>query len=127
MPGSAASADEKAVVVPRAEGPEGHTVAEVWASRATLKDHAVMVRGQVVKFLPAIMGKNWLHLRDGSGSKASGDHDLTVTTADTATVGDVVLVRGTVRVDKDFGAGYSYPVIIEEAKVSRTGALLHDP
>ena len=121
LPGSTASADEKVIAVPKAEGPDGHTVAEVWASRTALKDHAVSVRGRVVKFLPSIMGKNWLHLQDASGSKASGDNDITVTTSDTVAAGDVVLVKGTVRIDKDFGAGYSYPVIIEEARVSRTG------
>jgi hypothetical protein len=64
------------------------------------------------------MGKNWLHLRDGSGT-AGKDNDITITTNDEAAVGDVVLVKGTVRVDKDFGAGYAYPVIIEDAKLSK--------
>jgi hypothetical protein len=65
------------------------------------------------------MGRNWLHLRDGTGSSANKDHDLTVTTSETAAVGDVVLVRGTVRKDLDFGAGYAYAVLVEEAKLSR--------
>jgi hypothetical protein len=103
----------------KAHGTNGHAIAEIWAQKATLKDAPVAVRGKVVKFLPAIMGKNWLHLRDGSGSRAGGDDDITVTTSDGAAVGDVVTVRGTLRVDKDFGSGYRYPVIIEEAKVSK--------
>ncbi len=120
MPASSADeVDDAAIKVARAEGPDGRTVAEVWASRASLKDGKVAVRGQVVKFLSAIMGKNWIHLRDGSGSKAKGDNDITVTTTDTVKVGDVVLVTGTVRVDKDFGAGYTYSVIIEDASVSK--------
>ena len=90
------------------------TVAELWVEKDKLKDAPVTVRGKVVKFLPGIMGKNWLHLRDGSG-----DQDITVTTDDVVAVGDVILVSGTVRIDKDFGAGYRYPVIVEEAKVSR--------
>jgi len=94
-------------------------VAEVWAQKDKLKDAPVAVRGKVVKFLPGIMGKNWLHLRDGSGSREKGDDDITVTTSETAAVGDVVLVSGVVRIDKDFGAGYRYPVIVEEAKVSK--------
>ena len=118
-PSAGVDGDETPIRVARAEGAEGRTVAEVWGSRAALKDGTVAVRGRVVKFLPGIMGKNWLHLRDGSGSKAAGDHDITVTTADTAAVGEVVLVRGTLRVDKDFGAGYSYAVIVEDASVSR--------
>ena len=103
----------------KAEGTNAHAIAEIWAQKATLKDAPVAVRGKVVKFLPAIMGKNWLHLRDGSGSRANGDDDITVTTSDGAAVGDVVTVSGTLHVDKDFGSGYRYPVIIEEAKVSK--------
>ena len=79
----------------------------------------MVIRAKVVKFSSNIMGKNWMHLRDGSGSRAAQDDDITVTTADSAAVGDVVLVRGVVRLNKDFGAGYAYPVIIEDAKVSK--------
>lgn len=105
------------IKVPKADG--GNTVAEVWASRETLKGKDVVVRGKVVKFLSGILGKNWLHVRDGSGSKDKGDNDITVTTSATAAVGDVVVVRGKVSVDKDFGAGYRYPVIVEDAKLSK--------
>lgn len=105
------------VQVAKAEGPDAMTVAEVWAGRTSLGGRNVVVRGTVVKSLNDIMGKNWLHVRDGSGSAAAGDNDLTVTTSETARVGDVVVVRGVVRIDKDFGAGYVYPVILEEAKI----------
>lgn len=118
-PAMASAATTAGVKVAKAEGADARTVAEVWAARAVLKDKPISVRGKVVKFLPGIMGKNWLHLRDGSGARAKGDDDLTVTTADTVAVGDVVLVRGTVRTEKDFGAGYNYAVIVEEAKVSK--------
>jgi hypothetical protein len=107
------------VKVARAEGKNAKTVAEVWSARAALKGSSVAVRGTVVKFLPQILGKNWVHLRDGSGSAATKDEDLTVTTQDTAKVGDVVTATGTVHTDKDYGAGYAYPVILEEAKLSR--------
>ncbi|WP_242334464.1 MULTISPECIES: OB-fold nucleic acid binding domain-containing protein [Anaeromyxobacter] len=106
------------VKVPKAGGPDARTVAEVWTQRAALKEKSVSVRGKVVKWNAGIMGKNWLHLRDGSGT-AGKDNDITITTNDDAAVGDVVLVKGTVRVDKDFGAGYAYPVIIEDAKLSK--------
>ncbi len=103
--------------VPKASGADARTVAEVWAQRTALKEKPVAVRGKVVKYNAGIMGKNWLHLRDGSGA-AGKDNDITITTQDQTAVGEVVLVKGTVRVDKDFGAGYAYPVIIEDAKVS---------
>lgn len=63
----------------------------------------MVIRAKVVKFSPNIMGRNWVHLRDGSGSRAAQDDDLTVTTMDDASVGTVVVVKGIVRVNKDFG------------------------
>jgi len=114
-----AAADNTPIKVAKAEGTEGKSVAEVWSSRNALKDGKVVVRGKVVKFLGGIMGKNWIHLRDGSGSADKGDNDIAVTTNDMAAVGEVVTISGVVHVDKDFGAGYRYPVIIEEAKVSK--------
>ena len=114
---SAAGAAPVDTKVEKAEG--GKTVAEVWASRTQLADKQVVVRGKVVKFLAGIMGKNWMHLRDGSGTREKGDDDLTVTTNEVAKVGDTVTVTGTVHVDKDFGAGYRYPVILEEASVKK--------
>ena len=104
--------------VPRADGPDAATVAEVFARRAALKDQPVAIRGRVVKFTGGVMNKNWLHLQDGSGSQATGNHDITVTTSDTVKVGDVVAVRGVVHLDRDFGAGYSYSIIIEDAKLT---------
>ena len=93
----------------------GKTVAEVYAAREDLAGKPVLVRGRVVKFLPKIMGKNWVHLRDGSGSE--GTNDLTVTTDAMVEVGDLVLVSGVVSIDRDFGYGYSYTVLLEDAEV----------
>lgn len=107
------------VKVPRAAGAEARTVAEVYAQKGALKEKPVTIRGKVVKFNPGIMGKNWVHLQDGSGKADKGDNDITVTTQDMTSVGDTVVVKGMVRVDKDFGAGYAYPVIVEDAKVTK--------
>jgi hypothetical protein len=116
---SAGPVDAKVEKVAKASGADGRTVAEVWAQRAALKDKNVTIRAQVVKYSPNIMGKNWLHVRDGSGNAEKNDHDLTVTTLDETKVGEVVTLKGLVRADKDFGAGYAYPVMIEDAKVSK--------
>jgi len=94
----------------------GKTVAEVYAAREDLAGKPVLVRGRVVKFFPKIMGKNWVHLRDGSGSE--GTNDLTVTTDAMVEVGDLVLVSGVVSVDRDFGYGYSFTVLLEDAEVT---------
>ncbi len=112
-------AEKGEIKVNKAEGAQGKTVSEIFAARSSLTNASVAVRGKVVKFREGIMGKNWIHLRDGSGSREKQDDDITVTTQDSAAVGDVVMVRGTVHVDRDFGAGYRYPVIIEDAKVSK--------
>lgn len=115
---AAGPADVGDVKVPKASGSDARTVAEIYAQRAALKEKAVTIRGKVVKFNEGIMNRNWVHLRDGTGS-AGKDNDITITTGDRAAVGDVVIVKGTVRVDKDFGAGYAYPVIVEDAKLSK--------
>ncbi len=103
----------------RAEGDAGRTVAEVHAQRTGLKGKTVAVRGRVVKFLPGILGKNWLHLQDGSGTAQDGTNDLVVTTGGTAAVGDLVVARGTLGVDRDFGAGYAYTAILEDAAIEK--------
>jgi hypothetical protein len=99
--------------IEKAEG--GMTVAEVFAAGAKAAGNQIVLRGKVVKFNAGILGRNWVHVRDGSG--AAGTNDITVTTQDTVKVGDTVLVTGKLAADRDFGAGYVYPLLIEEAKV----------
>ena len=118
-PASAPPADIGPIAVARATGPGAATVAEVFAKKASLDGKPVRVHAKVVKFLTGIMGKNWLHVRDGSGSADKNDNDLTVTTQDVATVGSAVLVEGTVHADKDFGSGYKFSAIVEDAKVTK--------
>lgn len=107
------------IKVPKASGPNAQTVAEVITKRIELKDKSVLVRGKVVKFTPEILNKNWIHLRDGSGSASDNTHDVIVTTNDQAKVGDVVVVKGVVRIDKELGSGYAYKVLIEEATLQK--------
>lgn len=95
----------------------GMTIAEIWAGKDRLAGSTVSVRGRVVRYNPGIMGTNWVHLQDGSGSSANGTHDLTVTTPATVKLGDVVTATGAVVIDQDFGAGYTYSVMIREAAV----------
>ena len=109
--------DRGTIAVEKAAG--GSSVAEVYAQKASLSGKEVVVRGKVVKYLGGIMGTNWIHIQDGTGSKAAGNNDLTVTTDEQAAVGDVVTVRGTLATDKDFGAGYLYPVIVEKARLEK--------
>ena len=91
-------------------------VEEVFAKKDTLNGRKITVKGEVVKFNSGIMGKNWVHIQDGSGKP--GTNDLTATTQDSAKVGDKVIITGTLAVGKDFGAGYIYEAIIEEASMT---------
>jgi len=103
----------------KASGPQGRTVAEVVNSAPDFKDVLVTVRARVIKANSGIMGKTWLHLQDGSGDAANASNDLIITTREPADVGEVLLVTGTVRKDKDFGAGYAYKVMLEDATLQR--------
>lgn len=109
-------ADAAPIKVAKATGANAYTVADVVSKSVQLKDKPVKVNGQVVKYNAGIMGKNWIHLRDGSGTATN--NDILVTTAAPAKVGDLVTVSGVVRNDKDFGAGYSYKVLIEDATLN---------
>jgi hypothetical protein len=101
--------------IAKADG--GKTVEEVYKEKDALANTKVAVRGKVVKVNPAIMGKNWVHVRDGSG--ADGTNDLTVTTAGTLPeIGEVVVVSGTVVLNQDFGMGYQYPVLVQDAEIT---------
>lgn len=93
----------------------GYTVAECYSMKDSLEGKIVTVRGKVVKFTARIMGKNWIHIRDGTGNQ--GSDDLTVTSTDSVNVGDLVLVSGKIAYNRNFGAGYVYPVIIEDASI----------
>ena len=113
------AAEVKDVKVEKAKGKDAQTVAGIVTGADKLKDKPVEVRGQVVKFSGDIMGKNWVHLRDGSGSAKDSTNDVLVVTGDTAKVGDVVLVKGMVRTDRNLGMGYSYKVLVEDAKLTK--------
>ncbi|XCN71100.1 MAG: DNA-binding protein [Candidatus Electrothrix aestuarii] len=108
-------ADE--VKVEKAEGANAQTVAECFAKAEELNNKTVRVRGKVMKFSSMIMGKNWIHLQDGTGDAEKKTHDLVVTTSGEAKKGAVITVEGSLHKDKDFGAGYRYAAIIEDAKV----------
>lgn len=117
---SAAGAAPSQPIAPMDAPQGGKTIAEVWAKRKTLGGQPVTVRGRVVKFNGGILGHNWIHLQDGTGKSADQSHDLTVTLAEdvTVAVGETITVTGTLTLDKDFGAGYAYPAILENARVA---------
>ncbi len=97
----------------------GQTVAQLFAEKAAFANKPVAVRGRVIKVTEGVMGTTFLHLQDGTGSAADKTNDLTVTTDDPVAAGQIVVVRGTLITNKDFGAGYRYDVLVDKAKVSK--------
>jgi hypothetical protein len=105
------------ISVEKATGSDGYNVEEIFSKAGELNGSKVQVRGKVVKFSPMIMGKNWIHIQDGSGEPMKNTHDLVITTAETAEVGQIAVFEGTLTAQKDFGAGYKYDAIVEQATI----------
>jgi hypothetical protein len=101
-----------------AELEPGQNIAYVYANKDSLAGQQISLRGKVVKYNANILGTNFLHIQDGTGSLAGGDNDLIVTTKTEVAVGDTVVATGTIVLDKDYGAGYSYPVLLEDAAIT---------
>jgi hypothetical protein len=116
MGGAAEPSLDVSKVTPAA-GASGKTIAAIFAQRASLSGKTVSVRGVAVKVVSGVMGKNFVHLKDGTGSDKDKTDDLTITTDATVVRGATVLITGAISIDKDFGAGYTYPVIVEDATV----------
>ncbi|HVO75171.1 MAG TPA: hypothetical protein VMT35_14170 [Ignavibacteriaceae bacterium] len=94
---------------------DGKTIGQIYSEKDKIAGSKVRVRGKVIKYNPEIMSRNWIHLQDGTSF--GENFDLMVTSTDPAEVGEVVIAEGMVALNKDFGAGYVYPVMIENAKI----------
>lgn len=111
--------ETKNINVKKAAGSDAYKVAELYEKRTELDKKNITVRGQVVKFSSAIMGKNWIHLQDGSGDPIKGTNDILATSQDVVAIGDIVTIKGTLYKDKDFGSGYKYSLVIEQSTVKK--------
>ena len=96
---------------------ENEKAEKIEKMKESLKNSTVKVKGKVVKFNAGIMNRNWIHIQDGTGDESG--YDLLVTSDDFAEVGDIIICEGTLTLDKDFGAGYYYSVVLEKSKVSK--------
>ena len=93
----------------------GITIAELYRNKTVYANNSVTIKGKVTKFNSGIMGKNWIHLQDGTAS--SGQYDLTITSDEEVSVGDIITIKGELILDKDFGSGYFYNIIVENGKM----------
>lgn len=91
------------------------TVAQVFENRSEYANKQIEISGIVVKVNKQVMGKNWIHIQDGTTH--NGSFDLTITSQDLPSKGDEVTFKGTIILEKDFGAGYFYDVIMEEGVI----------
>lgn len=91
----------------------GLSIAELYENAEKYKNKEVLVSGQVVKVNMDIMDRNWVHIMDGT--RAGDKSDLTFTTQEVVKLGDTVNFKGTLALDREFGAGYVYPLIVEGA------------
>ena len=95
--------------------PNGYRIEELYTKKNDLNGTTVTLNAQVVKVSKNIMGKDWIHLQDGSGVAESSD--LTATGLNsTVSVGDVVTVKGILKTNIDLGYGYFFSVILEESE-----------
>ncbi len=93
----------------------GITIAELYENSKKYEGKIVKIRGRVTKYNSRIMGKNWIHLQDGTSS--SGSFDFTATSVDETKVGDIITIEGEIVLNKDFGSGYFFEIIMEEGKI----------
>ena len=91
----------------------GIRIGELFENKQQYAGKKIKIKGEVTKFSAAIMGKNWVHFQDGTAFE--GAYDLMITTQENVRVGDVVIFEGVITLDKDFGAGYFYAIIMEDA------------
>jgi hypothetical protein len=96
---------------------DGKTIQQIFSNKSELKGQTIKVKGKVVKFNKQIMKRNWIHIQDGTGTEK--EFDLVITSNDEVSVGDIIIAEGNVSVDKDFGAGYFFPVLVEDAKIQK--------
>jgi len=86
---------------------------DLFSGKDKLAGKTVILTGKVVKFMPEIMKKNWIHIQDGSSFK--GSNDITITSLAKVKLDEIVTLKGTVVLNKDLGSGYKYDILIEDA------------
>lgn len=113
MPAHAGKIDSEKAKVSLDKSDGEITVAQIFAKRDEYSSKEFEIRGVVVKVNKQVMGKNWIHIQDGTNYE--GSFDLTVTSQELAEIGDEVTFKGKLTLNKNFGSGYFYDLIMEDA------------
>jgi hypothetical protein len=93
----------------------GTKIADLYADARKYEGKTVKVYGKITKYNPKILGNNWIHIQDGS--EFNGKFDLTATTSAEFSVGTTVWLEGTISLNRDFGYGYKYDILLENARL----------
>jgi len=109
----------KEITVEKSSAANGYTVDEIFAQAKKLDGQKISLRGIVTKVSANIMGRNWVHLQDGTGNPLQNTHDIVATTSELPELNSEITVEGILAAEKDFGAGYKYDAIIEQATVTK--------
>ena len=118
-PSTDTTAETPAADIKVAELTPGQDIAYVYANKDSLAGQQISLRGKVVKYNDGILGTNFIHIQDGSGDVADGSNDLIVTSTTETAVGETIVLTGTIVLDKDFGAGYTFPVLMDDATITK--------
>ncbi len=105
------------IAIEKSPADNGYSVEEIFKQAKTLNGQKIQIHAKVVKFSPNIMGRNWVHLQDGTGNPMQNTHDLVVTTSEIVELHSTVNLEGVLAAKKDFGAGYKYDALIENASL----------
>lgn len=84
-------------------------ISELLKDPKKYEGQTVQISGKCVKINLNIMKRNWIHIQDGTRN----DYDLIITSDTFVPEGDIITIRAVVVLNKDFGAGYRYEVILE--------------
>lgn len=95
----------------------GLSIEKIYSTKNELNGKTISVRGIVTKFNSGIMDRNWIHIQDGSGK--ANDFDLLITSNETVKEGDLITFEGKVILDRDFGSGYFYSLLLEDGKIKK--------
>ena len=103
-------------IVDKIEQPKnGTSIEELISHKDNYANKEIVVKGKVVKVNNGIMNKNWVHIADGTVFE--NKRDLGITTLDSVKMGDIVTFKGKLTLNKDFGYGYVYPILLEDAVI----------
>ncbi len=85
------------------------TISKLLENPGEFEGKLVEIKGECTKINTGILSRNWIHLKDPDAN----DKKIVLTSQEEVTPGDMVTFQAKVALNKDFGAGYSYDILLE--------------